>query len=840
MTGFVKSTSVGSRDAGREWQYASAPAGTVEGPGAALDALEFRPVAVPGSAARALADASVLDLEHPPDIDACDHFWRARLDLPDGAGRRVLAFDGLATLADVWVGARHVLSADNMFRRYAVDVTDVLADEPPVVVLRFRSVDRALAQRRPRPRWRTRVVQNQQLRWIRTSLIGRTPGFCPALPVVGPYRPVRLELRSRWASAAARALPILESDRGRVRIALEVEGASGGALLSAEAQLSGAAGHGSAALTVREAGGVLLVEGELSADDTALWWPNGYGAQPLSALAVELRYADGGERIDLGRVGFRRLERAPDARGFGLIVNGVPVFCRGACWTADDLVSAGSSDPRATLELVRRAGATMLRVGGTTLYESDAFYDACDELGILVWQDFMFANMDYPATDAAFVENVRVEAAQQLGRLAARPSLAVLCGGSEVEQQAAMLGLPSEQRRSALFDELLPELVERFARHVPYLPSSPTGGTLPFHTDDGVAHYYGYGAYLRDPSDIRASDVRFASECLAFACIPDGPTLETFLRDLETPPHHPRWKARVPRDRGAGWDFDDVRDWYVGKLFRVDPLLVRYSDVERYLALGRAAVADAMERVFSEWRRPESSCRGGLVWFLKDFWAGAGWGVIDALGRPKSAFYALQRVWAPTVLLCSDEGLNGHALHAVNDTGTPLAARLELTLFREGSVQVARGTTELDLPAFGGRSIRAEALLGSFHDTTRAYRFGPAGADLLVARLLGRDSGAVLGRAFAFPSGLPNEQHDDIGLAARFAGKHVRVSSRRFAQNVHIEVPGCRPGDDYFHLAPGETREIELHGAEAPSRGWVTALNCSNSATLTDAGGTPD
>src|SRR5262249_42006326 len=162
------------------------------------------------------------------------------------------------------------------------------------------------------------------------------------------------------------------------------------------------------------------------------------------------------------------------------------------------------------------------------------------ELGILVWQDFMFANMDYPADDEAFTKSVRREAEQFLERVQAHPCLAVLCGNSEVEQQAAMLGLPREHWRSALFSELLPDICPTECPGVTYSPYTPPGGALPFHTHRGVTHYYGVGAYLRPLEDARRAQVRFASECLAFANVPEDSTIESFMLEGEAPFHHPK------------------------------------------------------------------------------------------------------------------------------------------------------------------------------------------------------------------------------------------------------------------------------------------------------------
>ena len=179
--------------------------------------------------------------------------------------------------------------------------------------------------------------------------------------------------------------------------------------------------------------------------------------------------------------------------GFALQVNGVPVYCRGACWTVSDIVTLDGTlkSLARDLQLARDAGVNMLRIGGTMTYESDAFYCLCDKLGILIWQDFMFANMDYPVEDAAFAANIEAEAVEQLRRLAKHPCVTVYCGNSEIEQQAAMLGVPRESRgATAGLANRLPRLCAR--EHRPErrtFPSTPSGGTLPFHTLAGVTHF---------------------------------------------------------------------------------------------------------------------------------------------------------------------------------------------------------------------------------------------------------------------------------------------------------------------------------------------------------------
>lgn len=795
-------------------------------------------VSAPATVASAWARAGRLDLDAPPAFDAQDHWFRARVPENIPAGPHVLVCEGLATLADVWIDGAHVLASENMFVRHEVALTQVVQPGSEFV-FRFRAVTAELAKRRPRPRWRTRIVDAQQLRWLRTSLIGRTPGFCPSVPVVGPYRPVRLVSRPKFQVRHAQIRAYPQGVGGRVDIDLKLACAHDTPSQVVEAWVLGDAGEGHRVLPAEMRDGTLHVAGSIELSQVARWWPHTHGESPRSQ--VTLRFASG-DSLALGAVGFRelRVERDHDGQGFGLIVNGESIFARGACWTTDDLLTLSADNARKTLELARAAGMNMLRIGGTTAYESDAFYELCDELGILVFQDFMFANMDYPVSDPSFAAEVEREVREVLGRLSQRPCLAVLCGGSEVEQQVAMLGLEPELQQSPLFYALLPRLCEEFAPQVPYVSSSPFGGDLPFSVNAGISHYYGVGAYLRPLDDARRAKVRFAAECLAFANVPCRETVESFMRDLEMPFHHPRWKQRVPRDRGVGWDFEDVRDHYLAELYRVVPTTLRYTDPERYLLLSQAVVGEVMRATFDEWRSTDSSCRGALVFWLKDFWSGAGWGVIDARGLPKSAYYGLKRALQPVSLALTDEGLNGVMLHVVHECAQPLEAELRVRLFRAGEIQVAEGKLALALKARSTTRVSVERVLGRFVDSAYAYRFGPAGHDVLVAEL--RDTsegGTVLARAFHFPQGHARSLELDIGLSAQVetrAGKlGVCLQTKRFAQSVSFDVPGFVPEDDWFHVEPGGKLWVGLVPQGSPRaavRGEVVALNAQLRTTI--------
>jgi beta-mannosidase len=792
-------------------------------------------VRVPCTMASLARDRGDLDLSAGRDDDARDCWFIHDLALDVEDVPTTLVCDGLATIAEVYLDGELLLRSENMFRRHAIDVTGRIKRGSSVAI-RFCSLTRHLAVRRPRPRWKTRMVEAQQLRFVRTSWLGRTTGFSPNLPPVGPYRSVRLVQHHSVRVVDTHVQASLADHDGVVDIRCRLRVHGQRALSVVAATVVGASGEArSAVAQVDLADRDILLTCQVRVPRVELWWPHTHGKQPRYTVGLDLVFSDQTTaRVELGAVGFRTIDVDRTDDRFQLSVNGVPLFVRGACWTSDDVVSLNAPVERlrASIDLARASGMNMLRVGGTSAYESDAFYEACDAVGILVFQDFMFANMDFPAADPAFVAEVRAEADDVLERIARRPSLAVLCGGSEIEQQAAMMGVAPDAWLNTIFTETLPAAVACWCPAVAYVASTPSGGFLPFQTNAGLSHYYGVGAYLRALGDERHAAVRFATECLAFANVPERETIDSFMRDLDAPAHHPRWKERVPRDRGVGWDFEDVRDHYVAALFNVDPMRLRYSDMNRYLALGRVVTGELMARVFSEWRRAESTCAGGLVWTFQDLWDGAGWGLVDARGVPKSALYMLAPVLQPIALLVADERASGLFFHAINDTPAAIAGTLSITFYRDGETVAIDASRAVIVPARGQLRVHADEVVGRFVDSTYSYRFGPPAHDVVVACL--RDSGGQrLAQAFYLPLGLDRPRERDLGLDAEWRSDGdaivVSVRSRSFAQYVAIDVDGYRPVDNYFHIEPAGTRDILLvpteRGVSGNVRGEITALN---------------
>jgi beta-mannosidase len=834
------------------WEAANSAAVDHEGVELPRD-LRWRAASVPGTAAAALRDAGEWQWGDERDFDAEDWWFRTTFDAAAAASGEqvVLHLGGIATVADVVLNGELVHSAGSMFERHALDVGARLRGKNELVI-RCRALAPLLRrQRKPRQRWRTRVVADGNLRFYRTMLLGRAPGFAPGPAAVGPWREVGIERRRGIAVERARVRTSAEREDGVLELTAELRALDGKAPVRARVQLSGPSGEHGTEVAIEVDGARALVRGELRVERVALWWPHTHGEPALHEAQLHVETDSSAHVIELGRVGFRTIAPGREATheierdGLDLHVNGVQVFARGAVWTPVDAVTLAPSRERlrTALEQARDAGMNILRVPGTSAYESEDFHDLCDELGVLVWQDFMFANLDYPIADEAFRAQIVREAEQVLDDLGGRPSTVVLCGNSEVEQQVAMLGLDPLLGRGELFGELLPELAREHGLDAVYVPSAPCGGDQPFRPDRGVANYYGVGGYMRPLEDARRAEVRFAAECLALSNVPAEATIEQLLPGSpgDVVVHHPRWKEGVPRDSGAGWDFEDVRDHYLRLLFGVDPAGLRRTDHERYLELSRHTSGEVMAEVLGEWRRDASPCGGGMVLWLRDLAPGAGWGLIDAHGEPKAAYHYVRRACAPVAVWMTDEGLGGIVAHVANDRPRRLDAQLRLSTYRDREHLVEEAVQPLALAPHTTGQWNAEAVLGHFADLGWAYRFGPPQQDLVIASLESPD-GALISQAMRFPAGrtCDSETAARLGIDASLEmvedGRwRARVSALRLLYGVRLHVRGFAAGEDAFSVEPRRVRTIALHQRAAEvtrPEGFLSAVNLGGRISL--------
>jgi beta-mannosidase len=616
-----------------------------------------------------------------------------------------LRFDGIATLASVKIDGILVAQSRSMW--VPVEVPLAAGRHRLEVHCSALAPELAIA-RKPRARWRQKVASDKNLRWFRTSLNGRAPGFAPGPPIVGLWRPV-------WFVA----------DEPQLQVRSRMDGADG--LVSVRSDLPDGV-----RFRVGQASAVLINgQAQLRVPTPKRWWPHSHGEPRLYEVT-----ADGHQATR--RVGFRTIENRGDILREGLQprINGVDLFVRGAVWTP---VPEGQE--RMTLETARDHGLNAVRIPGTMNYETPEFHDLCDELGMLVWQDLMFANFDYPFSDPRFRALVDSEIGALIDVIGGRPSTFCVCGGSETEQQAAMLGLDPGIARPPFLDEDVPALLEQSQVDALYVPSAPCGADRPMLPAQGVSNWFGVGAYQRPLNEVRSAGVRFASECLAFANVGDH------VPD----PNDPSWKDGVPRDAGADWDFDDVRDHYLGVLYELDPKALKTEDPERWLELSRRVSGDVMAEVLGEWRRPGSGCAGAFILWLRDLAPGAGWGLIDNRGAPKPVLRALRGLLAPVAIWMTEEGMGGYAVHVSNDGPNGLNATVRILLSRSAQ-RIDGGEQIISLPAHSHWTGDVETIIGRWVDVSYNYRFGPPSHDLVMAELRG-ESGELLSQAQRFPLG---------------------------------------------------------------------------------------
>lgn len=816
---------------GDNWELAATPATSVATPAELPESLSFIPAIVPGTVAMVMSKDS-WDCSH--DYNDQDWWFKTSFDVDQiGACEQLqLCFHGLASCAEVWLNEELILQADNMHLSYQLDVTNTLQKNNALCIV-FRAINPLLSQRHPRPQWKTAFLDQQNLRHIRTTLLDKVPSWSPPLKLIGPWRPVTLRKHQQLNLERLQYECDYHSECGHINLQLSLKS------LDSNLEIRGAClelGEWSQPLSLSFSEGRYRCQQTVSFDGVEPWWPHTMKEATLYAAKIILQTSQGEHLVTLNPIGFKRSELLMGEHTT-LCLNGERIFCRGSTWTVDDY-KAFSSDVnalRTTLQQVKRAGFNLLRIAGPMIYENQDFYRLCDELGIMVWQDFMFSHFDYPQTEE-FLDNVKQEVTQQLHRVSGHACLVVLCGGSDVEQTAAMMGLSAEQAQNGLFTEIMPQQCQQYASSIPYVQNSPLGGDLPFHLRHGLGHYWGIGAFRQPLSDIYKTSMPFVTECLGFSHIPEAAALDQWLADK---PRYTTsyWKRGIPRDGGCSWDFDDVRDYYLEQLFKLDAYQLRSYDPERYFELSKRVPGEVMAFCFNEWRQADNVCQGALTWFLKDLWPSAGYGLIDSLGEPKAAFYMLARACQSQAVVLADRGMDGLQVTVCNDYLKEASLRLEVSLLsREG--QILTHATWQD--AVGPNQfvrLGLDTLLGQFFDTNYQHKFGPPKHDVVACQLFNSEE-QLLSESYFYPQGY------DLGInpsATIEANVHedndayiLQLKAYEFVQSVCISVRGCLAEDNYFNMLPGQERTVTIikQGTIKRFRGCIQAVNIKHEIKL--------
>ena len=550
---------------------------------------------------------------------------------------------------------------------------------------------------------------------------------------------------------------------------------------------------------------------------TERWSPNGVDGPRkrhllnIRLLTVPEDSADEPEPIHriAASVGFRTVElvqeRDADGAGesFQFKINGQPLFIKGANWIPDHNLptTITKSQLRQRLTSAKDAGFNMLRVWGGGLYETQDFYSLCDELGILVWQDFAFACATYPDDDPAFVESVRAEATANVRRLRHHPCLALWCGGNEnVElHQGRWSGADQATKfyGEKLILETLPAVLAAEDPQTPYWPNSPYGGADCRDENVGDSHYWNVW-HSKEPgsngdwTNYEKCDTRFSSE-FGFAA-PAG--LTAWKQSLGT-------DDLTVRSIGSRWH-DKTRkgyETYLGFIQMHFPEPQCFTDLIYY---GQCNQALAFAFGIEHWRRRKGRCWGILFWQLNDCWPTHSWAVIDSTGEPKLAYYAIRRAYAPLLLSLRRSGREIEA-HLVNDTLMEKTGTLSLSLLTFEGEPVSMAEAQATAPANAASGAQLSLAIPSF--------IADAGTDVFVHATFTPETGEPV-ESFLLLAEPKDLRLADPGLTVQVSEHSITIAAQRFAAFVTLSFEGTshQPqfSDNGFHLAPGQSRTLSV------------------------------
>lgn len=731
----------------------------------------------------------------------------------------MLRCEGLDTLATVRLNGQLVGTTDNMFRTWEFDVRRLLRVGENVIEVTFAAPApylRAKDAQRRLPAWSVGDHRSFDGGWLRKEPCSFGWDWGPILTSSGIWRDIALVA---FDGARLSDVHVLQDHAtpGRVDVTVRVAAEQvTPAALEATVSLVFNGATVAEAVTPLTAGGDDTAQGvaHLRADDPHLWWPNGMGEQPLYELTVSL--CDGRGRVldaDRRRIGLRtlRLDRHPDEWGesFQFVVNGVPFFAKGANWIpADTFVSRLTQERYAQLLTdASAANMNMLRVWGGGIYESDDFYDLCDELGLCVWQDFIFSCGTYPTFDRAFMANVRAEAEDNVRRLCHHASLALWCGNNELEQ--GLVGdawtdtTMSWEDYGRLFDELLPEVVARLDPETDYWPASPhtpVGDRGDFNNpDSGDAHLWNVWHGKMPFEWYRTCTHRFNSE-FGFQSFPEPKTVATYTLSQDrnitsyVMEHHQRSGI------GNTTIMTYLLDW-----FRLP------TAFDMTLWLSQILQGMAIKYAVEHWRRGMPRGMGTLYWQLNDCWPVASWSSIDSLGRWKALHYMARHFYAPVLVSAvEDRGAGTLEVHVTNDTGERVAGEVTWEAMSVTGERLDGGT----LPA--AVSARATGPVATLDLRALLQACGPR--ELLVWLEL-RVGGEVVSTnlaTYARPKHLELADPQitlQVEDADADGGYRVRLEAARPALWAWIAFADgeARFSDNFVHVAPGRPTEIVVY-----------------------------
>lgn len=801
---------------GCSFSYISASADAYQLPSEIPERLVFLPAIVPGTITQ-LVDTTTATI-----LDQQDYWLKATFsaDSNDSVST-FLQLEGLLTHAEVFLNNVLILKSFNAFHTHLIDITNLLKNNNTLTIC-FRAIGPILSQKHPRARFPTRLINQRHLRFIRTPTLGYMAGFASEAKLVGAFRPIKIIKQRQFIVHSAQVSTRLNSENsGVIAIDLKLQCLAkiptNGYLLVIDLETDSQILN--SPINIHAVDGLVHCVLNCEIVNIKAYWPHTHGAPKRYLFKLLLQSNDAQDEIHLGRYGFRTITRV-NSESFALQINSTALFLRGACWTPMNPLSlqTAPAELRQRLLLLKQAGINILRLPGNMPYECDDFYEMCDELGILIMQDFAFANFDYPEDNTEFIASVQHEAITFLVKHGNRACLTVLAGNSEVAQQAAMMGIGLDKIHNTIFDGVLKKICIQYAPNVPYVSSSPHSNNIPFQTGNGTSHYYGVGGYRRDFDDARLFKGQFIAECLAFSHVPENTSLYEFFNNEFMLAHHPRWKEGVPRDNGAGWDFADITDFYIEQLFDINPIQLRTTEPQRYLDFCRATSCEVVERTINILRADSKQGRAALIWYLHDLKQGAGWGYIDSLGVPKSAFYGLARASQTTTILFVDEGLEGLAAYIAHDGAEQLDCQLEIALITSEGAILEQKIQAMQYSPRSVARVSIDVFLGRFVDSSYAYKFGARSFVACIAKLVSTNGQLIAQKNYADPI-VTLEKHQELTLTAhaKLIEKNsyvLTICSNKPAFFVTIDATDCILSDNYVHVMPHFDTRISLQMTE--------------------------
>ncbi|MBT0773730.1 hypothetical protein KIH74_32595 [Kineosporia sp. J2-2] len=803
-------------------------------------ARENIPANVPGNVHADLLEAGLIPDPYVGEHEAALSWmhraaWEYTLDLRAPAAepgeRADLVFAGLDTVATITLGGHELGTTRNMHRSYRFDAGSRLSAAGAPLSVRF---DPALAHaERQSARLGRRPHANiHPYNAIRKAAFGFGWDWGPDLQGAGLWRPVTLQ---RWRVArlaSVRPLVTVDDDgTGRVEVHVEVERGDATGDLDLQLTLRDLGGS-----TVRVTGTCATVVHTVP--DPPLWWPAGHGQQPLIGLTVALFHGD--EQLDVYRrdVGFRsvRLDQPYDqpydhpaesaGRALNLVVNGRPVYVKGVNWIPEDALLTGVSagDYSAAVGRAVAANANLLRVWGGGIYEDRAFYQACDEQGVLVWQDFALACAAY-AEKPPLREEILAEARENITRLSPHPSLVLWNGGNENlwghEDWGWRRKLLGRSWGAGYYHSDFPKLLAELDPTRPYLPGSPSSpgyGASEVHPNDehhGVRHEWEVWNRL----DYTAHGEHVPRFCAEFGwqAPPTWSTLVAAVGHDSLAKDAPAFLSHQKAAHGTA-RIDAGLEHHFG-------VPTRFADWHWAAQLNQArATAFAVEHFRAH--APRTS--GCVLWQLNDCWPVTSWSMVDGENRLKPAWYALRRAYAPRLLGFRTSTFDGTGtglrVAVINDDEQPFAGVLTLRRATFGGAVQAGGSLPFDVPARGVQLLDVPAVLAAPGDPHAEVLVAEAGTLRAIhCFAIDRDL-AYEPRPFQATA---RHLHDDL-----FA---VTVTATSFARDVTVLADRADPDavadEALVSLLAGESHTFRVQAPHRPDPAALThplVLRCAN------------